>query len=489
MKESKAEYKEVFKSTGLFAGSQIIIVIIGLLRSKIIALWLGTTGFGIFSLLNAPIQLISSITGLGLTSSAVRDIALAKEKKDNTKVSKAYAILSKWTLLSGGLGVVVATILSPLLSYWSFGNYEYTLVFVYLSITLLLTAFNNAQLAYLRGMRFIPASINSSILGAFLGLLLSIPLYYFLGENGIGIAILVTAVATLFATNLFFKKVSSPKVTISWNEAFVQGKDMVKLGVVMALGGLISQLVAYLIVLVIRTLGNMDEVGLYNAGYSLTTQYAGLIFSAILMDYFPRLSAVSNDNSKLKDVANQQGEITILLLSPFLLFFILVLPFAVKILFSTEFLSVVTLARFMALGMFFRALSWIISFIPGAKGDNKMFLFFEIFSCTIYFILSYFGYRFGGLTGVGIAFLIQYIVYWLVIYVIANSRYKYSIGKSFFKIIFTQSVLISFSVFFLYYPNNYNWISILLLFISLYYSFIELNKRINITAFLKKYKK
>ncbi|GJQ07398.1 O-antigen translocase [Capnocytophaga cynodegmi] len=490
MKEFKKEYRQVLKSTGLFAGSQIVIAIIGLLRSKVIALWLGTTGFGIFSLLNTPIQLIASITGLGLTTSAVRDIALAKNSNDSQQVGRSYAILNKWTWLSGLLGVIFTIIVSPTLSHWSFGNYQHTFTFLYLSIVLLLIALSNAQLAYLRGTRHISASINSSILGPFLGLSLSIPLYYFLRERGIGIAILASAFVTLFSTSIFFRKVSVPRVEISWKQALVEGKGMVRLGIVMALGGLISQLVAYLIILVIRTLGDMNEVGLYNAGYSLTTQYVGLIFSSILVDYFPRLSAVNDDNLKLKNVANQQGEITILLLSPFLLFFILTLPFIIKILFSSDFLEVVTFARFMAFGMFFRALSWIISFIPGAKGDNKMFLIFEILSSVIYFLLSYLGYLFWGLMGLGIAFLIQYIIYWAVIYIISNRRYNYSIGRAFFRIIVVQLFFISTGVFSIYYYSGYyNCIPILVFFISLYYSLNELNKRTNIIQFFKKMKK
>ena len=55
------------------------------------------------------------------------------------------------------------------------------------------------------------------------------------------------------------------------------------------------------------------------------TIYLGMIFNAMGTDYYPRLSAVSNDSKQASEIINQQAEITILILAPLLsVFFVFI---------------------------------------------------------------------------------------------------------------------------------------------------------------------
>lgn len=482
----KSSYRQVLKATSIFGGAQIFIILIGLARSKVIATTLGTSGFGIASLFNAPLQLIAAITSLGISFSAVRSIAIAKEQNDSATIGRTYAVLNKWLWITGLLGVGVTVLLAPFLSIWSFGNYSYTITFLCLSLTLLLLSFSNGQLAFLRGVRYISASAKSSVIGPLLGLVVSLPLYFYWGVKAIAPAIFLTSLITLFSVWLYFRKVKPKKLELPFKQAFYDGKNMIRLGIVMTLSGLLSQLVGYLIVLFISNMGGVDQVGLYNAGYSMTNQYVGVVFSAILVDYFPRLSAISTDNNKIREAVNQQGEITILLLSPIILFFIIVLPILVKLLFSSDFVQIITFVRLMAIGMIFRATSWVASFVPGAKGDNKFFLLMEVIGCTIYFIVSFVCYKHYGLEGLGVAFIIHYICYWGIIYVSMKVRYGYSINKKFLKIICIQLSLLAFALYVVEYATNLYWMSIAILLLSMGYSLLELNKRVRFINALKR---
>ena len=65
IKKEQEGYQTAFKATALFGGVQVINILVSILKSKIVALWLGTTGFGIMSLFNSATSLIYSITNLG----------------------------------------------------------------------------------------------------------------------------------------------------------------------------------------------------------------------------------------------------------------------------------------------------------------------------------------------------------------------------------------------------------------------------------------
>ena len=49
-------YRTAFKATSLFGGVQVVTILIGILKSKLVAVWLGVTGFGIMGLFNSSMQ-------------------------------------------------------------------------------------------------------------------------------------------------------------------------------------------------------------------------------------------------------------------------------------------------------------------------------------------------------------------------------------------------------------------------------------------------
>ena len=77
----RSSYRQIIKATSLFGGVQVFNILISIIRSKIVALLLGPSGMGIAGLFTSTTGLISAITGLGLGTSAVRNIAEANASK------------------------------------------------------------------------------------------------------------------------------------------------------------------------------------------------------------------------------------------------------------------------------------------------------------------------------------------------------------------------------------------------------------------------
>ncbi|NLA47900.1 MAG: oligosaccharide flippase family protein, partial [Bacteroidales bacterium] len=128
----QSSYRQIFKATSLFGGVQVFTILIGIIRVKFVAILLGTEGVGIIGLLNSPLNMIVSITGLGISFSAVRDISEASGSGDQTILSRSVITLRRWSWFTGLFGAIVTIGFAPLLSQWSFGNREYTWAFVWL---------------------------------------------------------------------------------------------------------------------------------------------------------------------------------------------------------------------------------------------------------------------------------------------------------------------------------------------------------------------
>lgn len=75
-----SSYKSIVKSTGLIGFVQVFQIVFGVIRNKAIALVLGASGFGIWSLYNSYLAMVTQFSVLGLDKSGVRQISKKNRK-------------------------------------------------------------------------------------------------------------------------------------------------------------------------------------------------------------------------------------------------------------------------------------------------------------------------------------------------------------------------------------------------------------------------
>ena len=93
-----SSYKDILKSFSIVGSAQIVNIVIGILRTKLFAVFLGPTGVGLLGLFQSIVDIIKNVTGLGLNVSAVKFVAEANAEKDNELVSAIIAILKNGVL-------------------------------------------------------------------------------------------------------------------------------------------------------------------------------------------------------------------------------------------------------------------------------------------------------------------------------------------------------------------------------------------------------
>ena len=190
---------------------------------------------------------------------------------------------------------------------------------------------------------------------------------------------------TLFLSWYFSSKVKIQRVKVSKEILISEGGDMVRIGFFLSLSSLISMASSYVVRIFISHKGGVEQVGLYNAGFAIINTYVGMVFSAMVTDYFPRLSGIVNEPGKAKAIINQQAEVALLILAPILTFFLIFINWVVILLYSTRFLPVDSMIHWAALGIFFKAASWPIAYLIIAKGDSKLFFYSEL-AANIYML-------------------------------------------------------------------------------------------------------
>lgn len=486
LKQDREGYKTAFKTTALFGSVQVVNILVSILKSKIVALWLGSVGFGIMSLFNSAISLIYSVTNLGLQDSAVRDIAYAAGQNDKALVAKTVKGIKRWVLSTGLLGVIVTIVLSPLLSQWVFDSNQYVRAFIILSCVVLLMGIYNGNYAILQGIRNLGLMAKANIFGSVAGFLCSLPMFYFFRQDGIVLALMLTALATAVVSWIYLKKAKVPNISLSCSDTYRIGLKAIKLGSAMSLSGISVVLVQFAVKTFIARDGDIAEVGLYQAGWALNGTYLGLVFTAMAKDYYPRLSqVVSADNEQIKVMMNQQTEIALLILAPLIIIMIVFMPFFINLLYSAEFVGIVAMTEWLLIGSLIKAGSWAISFVFLAKGNGRVFLFNELGIKCITLPSYLFGFHLFGLNGIGYAYTLNYLIYFIWVAVVAYRLYGIFYSMRYWRLflILLLSVLV-FPLGRVLWDAGYGT-GIILIICILAYSVYELNRRIELKTLFR----
>ena len=355
------------------------------------------------------------------------------------------------SLYAGLLGAVVVLALSPWLSQWSFGTRDFTGAYMWLACTILFDTLTKGELAIFQGFRRLRILAQANLLGASAGLLISLPIYYIWRTDGVVVAIILSSICGYFATLLFRDKQKVPPLSVRQ-----EGKSIITIGAMLTISGFASTLVSYLFNIYLRSHGGLEDVGIYQSGFGLIDKYIGLIFVAMSTDYYPRLAAVHNQNTKLSSIMNQQTVVSLLILCPVITIFLPTAPLIVRLLLTKSFLPVIPFLSWAILGMIFKVVSTSMGYILIVKGAHRLFLGTELFSWSTILITNIIGYTLWGIEGIGIAFLFSYVCYFILIGTVCYHNFKIGFNKEIIQILlFTITIAVgSFITTYYWIPTN-----------------------------------
>ena len=422
-------YSHVLKYTSLFGGVQVLSILIGLVRNKAMAVLLGAGGMGFNALLTSVQNFASQCTNLGISFGAVPRLSELHEHQEDKQLRYFIQVIRLWSIIAAVLGVAFCILVSPLLNRFTFTWGDHTLHYAMLALAVAMTAITGGEMAIMKATRQLGRVAKAQILTVVATLFVSIPLYYFYHHSGVVPAIVLVSLATMVIT------VSISYRTFPFRFEFRrsmlhEGSSMIRLGVAFVLAAAIGSASEMIIRAYLNVTGSMDDVGLYNAAYMITITYAGLVFSAMETDYFPRLSGVANDYEATNSTVNKQIEVSLLLLSPMLVALMTALPILIPLLFTSEFLPVVQMAQVAVLAMYFKVLTMPVAYITLARRLSLSYLLLEFIYFVVLMVAIVIGFRLWGILGTGLAIVIAHVAENIVVTGYATWKYGYRITSS-----------------------------------------------------------
>ena len=427
-KETSNSYSHILKYTSIFGGVQGLVILIGMVRNKLIALLLGPQGMGLMALFNSTVRLISDTTGLGLGMSAVRELSRLYDEEHHEELKGRIELIRSWSLITACLGFVLCVVLSPLINHYTFSWGNHTLHFMLLAPIIALTALSAGELSILKATRKLRRLAEVSIYGVLCALATSVPLYYIFGESAIVPSLIIIALSQFIITITYSFHYYPYRVHFD-SATFSEAKPMLRLGISFLGAGIMGSGSDFIVRSFLNYEGSLDDVGLYNAGYMITMTYAGVIFSAMETDYFPRLSSVNNNVEERNLLVNRQLEVSLLLISPLLILLMSILPIALPLLYSDAFLDVLPMVKVAIFAMFMRSLELPVSYIALSRGDSKVFFLLEMTYYLLFITMFWLGYKNAYLFGIGLGLVVTGLLFNLILYAFAYQKYSFCISK------------------------------------------------------------
>ena len=416
------------------------------------ALLLGPTGVGLLGVYWSISEVARGIAGMGINNSGVRQIAEAVGSGDAQRLARTVMTLRRVAFYSGALGALLLLLLSKPVSWLTFGDGRHVGAVALLSLAVFFGDVSSGQGALVQGMRRIGDLARMNVLGAFYGTFFSIVIVYFyyrrgVAEQGVVPSLVCVSAMSIITSWWFARKIKVDRIRMTLRQVVRETSALLKLGVVFMASGLMAMGAAYLVrVIVLRKIG-LEAAGYYQAAWALGGLYIGFILQAMGADFYPRLTAVANDNAECNRLVNEQAEVGLLLAGPGVIATLTFAPLVIGLFYSASFGPAVEILRWICLGMMLRVASWPMGFILLAKGEGGFFFWTELLSNLLFVGLVWVSIPVFGLKGTGIAFFGLYVLYWIGIYFVVRrvSGFRWSAANRRLGLLFVPLVAAAFA--------------------------------------------
>lgn len=419
---ANTSYVEAFRSTTLLGGASTINLGFGMIRTKCLAIWLGPDGMGIFGAYTQISQVLTTLSGLGISTSGVRQIAAAAAAGDAGGVARTVTTQRRMAWGLGAGGALALALVAPAVSRWTFGTGAHTGALRLLALVVLCTVVSSTQLAVLQGFRRLKELTRAYLFAAVLATVVGIPVVWIRREDGIAPFMMTVAGVIVLVSWFYSRQVQVARVRLAWRETWTESRALFGLGAASMLSGLMAAAVGYLSrLIVLREIG-LDAVGHYQAGAMLATYCVSFVLQGLGADFYPRLTAVAGDRRSMGRLLNEQMEVSLLLSGPLVVGSMALTPVLLLALYSAEFAPAVSLLRWLLLGTVMRVASWVLGFMLLAQNNAALFLATEAAGNALMLGLTWVLVRHAGLVGSGIAFFLGYLAYWVMMIMVARRQ-------------------------------------------------------------------
>lgn len=404
----------LFKITSLNSLSVVLRLFIGLITSKVIAIFIGPSGLALLGNFRNFVGSFETVSTLGFQNGIVKYVAESKEQEIELKkyVSTIVISTSVVSLLLSGVLFSFSDFCNELI----FGvGFKYSFVFKAFAFALPWYALSLVLVSIINGLGKFKKVIYINIIGNFIGLLVSVFFVSIFQITGALLSIIITP-SLLFLVSFYYINKELPLFDFV-RFRFFDFKIIKNLShyFLMALVSGVIGSVVYIAIRknIILTIG-IEEAGFWETITRISSYYMLFVSSILTLYFLPKL-AVAKNNQETKKIFRgfYKTVFPIFIITLTIIYFSRF--FIIKLLFTKEFLPVSSLFFWQLLGDILKVASLILGYQFFAKKMTIAFIISELFSLGVLYFASDYLIKIFGVQGVVMAQAFDSFIYLLVL--------------------------------------------------------------------------
>jgi PST family polysaccharide transporter len=431
---SENSKKQIVKSSAIVGGAAFLTILIGLVRVKVVALLLGPAGIGLMGIFSTIMATGAVFFSMGLDTSGVRELALSNKSVEKLDLVRKALFSAKFLL--GLFAIMFILIYSATLSEWFFKSSDYQLAICILAVGIFFSLISGSQTTLLQGLRKITSLAKVKVIGTLASTIIGLLILWRMGESGLPYFVIALPLVSFFVALYYCQKL--PKLTtstFSFKHMKQQWQTMFTLGFAFMLASLMEVVSQLIVRFIVNQELDIDSVGYFQAAWAISMTYISFVLGAMAADYYPRLTEQIHNRQEANRLVNEQTEIAIIFAAPILLAMLAFAPLVINLLYSSDFTDSIEILRWQVFGDVLKVISWPLGFIILAKGRSKLFFCTQLLWNASYVLLVYLAINDLGITITGYAFAVSYLIYIVVVYVVASKSNGFSWTKKNIKLI------------------------------------------------------
>jgi PST family polysaccharide transporter len=298
----------------------------------------------------------------------------------------------------------------------TFKSFEHLPLVIAASLAVPAAILTSIWCAVIQGRGEVGFLARSQAAFAVVSALVAVPLIWYGGLAGLGVSVVLAALIPV--AGLWSRR---PRHLTAASDDKGIRDSLVRAGLSIIATIAIAQVAAYATRMVVVNQLGVFEAGLYQAALAVSGGLPGFVFSAMALDYYPRISA-AKDGEEMVRVTNMQVQASMVIATPL---FVGMIVFGGQLLdfyYTEEFLGATELMAWMTASVAFRVISWPAGYWLVAKATPKEYLLIEGPAALLAPLVTIGLLPLAGLAGAGLAMVLSALVYALVIITFMRRR-------------------------------------------------------------------
>ncbi|GKR01024.1 O-antigen translocase [Aeromonas caviae] len=407
--------KRLLKVTAMTGLLTLLKMAMGFVIAKVVAVYTGPTGMAMLGQVQSMVASLNGIVNAPVGSGIVRYTA-EKQGEGFEACAPWWRASLQWVLIISTITIPAGLLLADHIAAWLFQDKTLAWIVMVTVAVLPLSAIGTLCNSVINGQQLYRRYVGLGMLSA---LISGAVMLIMIVQANIKGALLATAVqAALIGVIMLAANLRQPwlKLRYWWGTTDKEARKAIGGYMLMAITSALTVPTSLILVrnILIDQVG-WEAAGQWQAVWKISEVYLGVITMALGTYYLPRLSSLVGVDAIVSEI-HKTARIVLPIVAILALGVYLLRDVAIWLLFTKEFNAARDLFAVQLCGDVIKIASWLYAYPMLSRGATKWFILTEVVFSLSFAALTLLFVSYAGIKGVTVAYLVNYFVYFLIIF-------------------------------------------------------------------------